>query len=159
MMPYTKNAWGSTRTLHEAVHEPSYFPHFLLFKQYLEPKAVCILMHIVRKEFRSWIHYHKQRKLAFIALEWKCYKRTRAISRVRLYPVMRSIWKHFKRKNFPQTLNVRGAFSIFCPFAFKARSTTLIYVECITFHQTNLLDDLSCFHRPEVTFWYVLVYP
>ena len=63
-------AWGRTRTPHEAVHEPFYFPHFLLFKQYLEPKALCIWMHIVRKEFRSWIHYHQQWKLAFIALEW-----------------------------------------------------------------------------------------
>ena len=81
------HAWGRTRTLHEAVHEPSYFHHFFLFKQYFEPSVVCIWMHIVRKEFRSWIHYHKQLKLAFIALEWKCYKRTRAISRVRLYLV------------------------------------------------------------------------
>ena len=31
-------------------------------------------------------------------------------------------------------LRVRGAFSIFCPFAFKARSTIPIFVECITFH-------------------------
>ena len=37
---------------------------------------------------------------------------------------------------------LRGAFSNFCPFAFKARSTTLIFVECITFHQTSLLDDV-----------------
>ena len=35
-----------------------------------------------------------------------------------------------------------GAFSIFCPFAFKARSTTLIFVVCITFHQPSLLDDV-----------------
>ena len=39
---------------------------------------------------------------------------------------------------------IRGAFSIFCLFAFKARSTTLIFVECtsITFHKTRLLDDV-----------------
>ena len=80
MRTYTYAAWGRTRT-------PSFFPHFLLFKQHFGLKAVCIWMHIVRKEFRSSIQYHKQRKLAFIALEWKCYKRTRAISRVRLYPV------------------------------------------------------------------------
>ena len=36
----------------------------------------------------------------------------------------------------------RGAFSNFCPFAFKARNTTLIFVEFITFHQTSLLDDV-----------------
>ena len=88
MRPYTCVAWGRTLTLHEAVHEPFYFPHFLLFLKYLEPKAVCIWKHIVRKEFRSWIHYHKQWKLAFIALERSCYKRTWVISRVRLYPVV-----------------------------------------------------------------------
>ena len=37
---------------------------------------------------------------------------------------------------------IRGAFNIFCPIAVKARSTTLIFVECITFHQSNLLDDV-----------------
>ena len=88
-------AWGRTRAPHEAVHVRCMRPFtslriFLNFS-YLNSiwglKAVCIWMHIVRKEFRSWIHYHKQRKLTFIALEWKCYKRTRAISRVRLYPV------------------------------------------------------------------------
>ena len=31
---------------------------------------------------------------------------------------------------------------MFCPFAFKARSTTLIFVKCITFHQTNVLDNV-----------------
>ena len=103
MIPYTKNAWGRPRKLcmrpstnvHEAVHVRCMRPFtslrifliFLLLNQYLEPKAVCIWMHIVRKESRSWIHYHKQKKLAFIALEWKCYKRTRAISLERLYPV------------------------------------------------------------------------
>ena len=30
----------------------------------------------------------------------------------------------------------------FCPFDVKARSTTLIFVECITCHQTNLLADV-----------------
>ena len=47
-------------------------------------------------------------------------------------------------------VNTRGI-QYFCPFAFKARSTTLIFVECITFHQTSLLDDvhkvLVFFHR------------
>ena len=31
---------------------------------------------------------------------------------------------------------------MFCPFAFKAKSTTLIFVECFTFHQTSFLDDV-----------------
>ena len=59
---------------------------------------------------------------------------------------------------------VRGAFSNFCPFAFKARSTTLIFVECITFHQTSLLDDvhkvLAVFigHKFKLPFWYVFEY-
>ena len=100
MRPYTYAAWGRTRTLHEAVHHASYFPHFLLFKQYVELKAVCIWMHIVRKEFRSWIHCHKQTKIAFFALKWKCYKRTRAISRVRLYPVLLHNISDIKQ-NFP----------------------------------------------------------
>ena len=30
----------------------------------------------------------------------------------------------------------------FCPFAVKATSTTLIFVECITFHTTNIIDDV-----------------
>ena len=32
--------------------------------------------------------------------------------------------------------------SVFLSLAFKARSTILIFVECITFHQTSLLDDV-----------------
>ena len=47
----------------------------------------------------------------------------------------------------------------FCPFAFKARSTTLILVECITFHQTSLLDDvhkvLVVFTGHKLCFWYM----
>ena len=39
--------------------------------------------------------------------------------------------------------DIQGAFSIFCPFAFKAISTTLIFVQVITFHQTSLLDDVN----------------
>ena len=31
---------------------------------------------------------------------------------------------------------------MFYPFAVKARSASFIFVECITFHQTNLLDDV-----------------
>ena len=30
----------------------------------------------------------------------------------------------------------------FCPFAFKARSTKLVLVVCITFRHTSLLDDV-----------------
>ena len=49
-------------------------------------------------------------------------------------------------KQNSETMNafkgLRGAFSIFCPFVFKARSTTLIFVVCITCHQTSLLDDV-----------------
>ena len=52
-----------------------------------------------------------------------------------------------------------GAFSIFCPFAFKARSTTLIFVVCITFHQTSILDDmhqvLTVFTGNKLCFLYV----
>ena len=39
----------------------------------------------------------------------------------------------------------------FCPFALKAISTTLIFVECITFHQTSLLDDV---HKGLAVFTY-----
>ena len=31
----------------------------------------------------------------------------------------------------------------FGPRAFKAKCTTLILVECITFHKTNLFDDVQ----------------
>ena len=59
--------------------------------------------------------------------------------------------------------HIRGAFNNFCPFAFKARSTTLIFVECITFHQTSLLDYvhnvLAAFIGHKLCFWCVLVYP
>ena len=51
--------------------------------------------------------------------------------------------------NLLKFLYLRRAFSIFCPFAFKARSTTLIFVECITLHQTSLLDDV---HKVLVVF-------
>ena len=37
--------------------------------------------------------------------------------------------------------DIRGALSIFVPSLSKARSTTLIFVERITFHQTKFLDD------------------
>ena len=30
----------------------------------------------------------------------------------------------------------------FCPFAVKVRCTALIFIECITFLQTNILDDM-----------------
>ena len=54
---------------------------------------------------------------------------------------------------------IRGAFSIFCPFAVKAISTTLIFVECISFHQTNLLDDvhkvLAVFIDHKLRVWYL----
>ena len=56
-------------------------------------------------------------------------------------------------------LEVRGAFSNFCSFVFKARSTTLIFVVCITFHQTSLLDDvqkvLAVFTGHKLCIWYV----
>ena len=65
--------------------------------------------------------------------------------------------------NLLKFLYLRGAFSIFCPFAFKARSTTLIFVECITFHQTSLLDDvhkvLAVFTSHKLCFWYVFSIP
>ena len=59
MRPYTYFAWGHSLTLHEAVHEPSYFPHFLLYEQYLEPMAVCI-----------WIHKVRQRVQIMNSLSW-----------------------------------------------------------------------------------------
>ena len=50
----------------------------------------------------------------------------------------------------------------FCPFAFKARSTTLIFIECNTFHQTSLLDDvqkvLAIFTGHKLCFWYIFEY-
>ena len=39
-------------------------------------------------------------------------------------------------------LIIRGAFSISCPVAVKTASTTLIFVQCITFHKANLLYDV-----------------
>ena len=55
----------------------------------------------------------------------------------------RGIWKHLKTSFYPgyttSTL-IRGAFSIFCHFGIKARGTTLIFVEFITFHERNLPD-------------------
>ena len=54
---------------------------------------------------------------------------------------------------------IRGLFSNFCPIAFKARSTTLIFLQCITFHQTSLLDDvhkvLAVFTGHKLCLWYV----
>ena len=38
---------------------------------------------------------------------------------------------------------IRGTFNMFCPFAFMARNTALIFVECITFYQTNVFDDVQ----------------
>ena len=40
---------------------------------------------------------------------------------------------------------------MYCPFAAKATSTTLIFIECtrITFHTTNLRDDV---HKEEAVF-------
>ena len=68
--------------------------------------------------------------------------------------VENAIYAHF--------IFIRGAVSNFCPFAFKVRSTTLIFVECITFHQTSLLDDvhkvLAVFIGHQLCFWYVFEY-
>ena len=54
---------------------------------------------------------------------------------------------------------IRGAFSIFCPFAFKTRSTTLIFVVCLTFRQTSLHEDVhkvsAVFTGHKLCFWYV----
>ena len=54
--------------------------------------------------------------------------------------------------------SVRGAFSVFCPFAFKARSTRLVFVECITFHKTSLRDDvhkvLAVFTGHKLCVWF-----
>ena len=54
---------------------------------------------------------------------------------------------------------IREAFSIFCPLAFKARSTTLIFLECITFHQTSIPDDVhkvsAVFTGHKLCFWYL----
>ena len=38
-------------------------------------------------------------------------------------------------------ITIRGIFSILCPFAVEATSTTLMFVKCITFHRINFLDD------------------
>ena len=48
-----------------------------------------------------------------------------------------AMWNRYGKTNYCLS-NV----SIFCPFAFKARSTTLIFVEFITSQQTSLLDDV-----------------
>ena len=42
---------------------------------------------------------------------------------------------------FGMMIHTRGIQYV-CPFAFKARSATLIFVEFITVHQTSLLDDV-----------------
>ena len=51
----------------------------------------------------------------------------------------------------------------FCPFAFKARSTTVIFVISITSHQTSLLDDvhkvLAVFIGHKLCFWNVFSVP
>ena len=60
---------------------------------------------------------------------------------------------------------MRGAYSIFCPYAFKVRSTTLIFLECITFHQASLLklDDVhkvvAVFTGHRLFWVFSLVYP
>ena len=50
----------------------------------------------------------------------------------------------------------------FCLFAVKARHTTLIIVECITFHLSNLPDDmhkiLAVFTGHKLRFWYLYNY-
>ena len=60
-------------------------------------------------------------------------------------------------------LNVRGPFSVLCPFAIKARSTTLIFVDSITFHQTKFLDDvhkvLAVFTGHKIRLWYLFSIP
>ena len=44
--------------------------------------------------------------------------------------------------------NMQEVFSIFCPFAFKATSTTTIFGKMYNIHRTNLFHEhLSCFHR------------
>ena len=42
---------------------------------------------------------------------------------------------------------LRGAFSNFCPFALKARSTTLIFVECITWVDQEVLKLVAYLHK------------
>ena len=41
----------------------------------------------------------------------------------------------------PYCTNTRGI-QYFCPFAVKERSTTVIFLVCISFHQSNILDDM-----------------
>ena len=66
-------------------------------------------------------------------------------------------WKHKSIKLV--SVIYEGHSGFFFPFAFKARSTTLIFVECITIHQTSLLDDvhkvLAVFTGTKLCFWYV----
>ena len=40
--------------------------------------------------------------------------------------------------------DIRGTISIFCPLAVKSRSTTLIFEESVTFHQTKLISLMMC---------------
>ena len=60
---------------------------------------------------------------------------------------------------------IRGTSGIqyLCPFAFKARSTTLIFVECLAFQQTSLHDDvdkvLAVFTGHKLCFGMFLVHP
>ena len=71
-------------------------------------------------------------------------------------------FKNFLGRFARQLPGIRGTFSMFCPFAFKAIRITLIFVECITFHQTSLLDDvnkvLAVFTSHKLCFWYVFEY-
>ena len=67
----------------------------------------------------------------------------------------------YRRLSSRDNLHLRGV-QFFCPVAFKARSSILIFIECITFHQTSLLDDvhkvLAVFTGHKLCFWYVFEY-
>ena len=62
----------------------------------------------------------------------------------------------------PEIFATTRGIQYFCPFAFKARRTAPIFVECITVHQTSLLDDvhkvLAVFTGHKLCFVYVFEY-
>ena len=55
-----------------------------------------------------------------------------------------SIWTLFQEMDCDSGIFILGVFSIFCPFAVKATSTALIFIECFTFHRTIILDNVLC---------------
>ena len=102
----------------------------------------------------------RSRALSRLIASWESYSSC-TFPRLHSFSVFVIRLRHISSLFLLSLLRIRGSFSIFCPLGFKARSTTLIFVEytCITFHQTSLLDDvnkgLAVFTGQKLCFWYV----